>query len=525
MNTPIPRLSVAAIRNRVLDERDCESRLRAGLTALLAYPALTTTAVSLLIYWLTLAPDLTQAHLSGDGGELITASMTLGVPHPTGYPTYILLGKLFSYLPIGTIAYRFNLFSAVTTTVSAGLLAATITQQNKNRSRIPAIVAPLVFAFTPLVWSQATITEVYGLNLLMASLFVWAIFSDRPLWLAAFLFGLAITTHATSALMAPLFFIRFLPRRGQTSAPDPQQKSSPRWAFVLGAFLLGLSPLLAIPWLAQTSSPVVWGNPTTVDGWWWLVSGTIYRPNMLALPLAALVERLVAWGTVALVWGGTVLVVWGVNILYCRSRDSQSRHHPDAGAASWNDIANRGYRSYHNSILLLTAVLITLYALTYNTPDAHVLLLPALLLLALPLADVLRNWGVAALLLPLALLLLNFQQQNLRQAPTMRPVATALLQAAPENAILLTPGDTTIFTLWYFHHVEEQRPDLLLVDANLFAFDWYRARLQQQVPSLVAVTHDNLAAFEQENKRPFCHTHLWNSASQSFLTCSEEPTP
>jgi hypothetical protein len=41
----------------------------------------------LAIYLPTVPRDLTWLAHSGDGGELITAAVTLGVPHPPGYPT------------------------------------------------------------------------------------------------------------------------------------------------------------------------------------------------------------------------------------------------------------------------------------------------------------------------------------------------------------------------------------------------------------------------------------------------------
>ena len=49
----------------------------------------------------------------GDSGELVTAVHLLGIPHPTGYPLYVLLGKLWTLLvPVGSIAFRMSLFSA-----------------------------------------------------------------------------------------------------------------------------------------------------------------------------------------------------------------------------------------------------------------------------------------------------------------------------------------------------------------------------------------------------------------------------
>jgi hypothetical protein len=126
-----------------------------------------TAAVALAVYAPTVARDLSWAGAATDGGELITASFTLGVPHPPGYPTYVVLGKLVSLLPLGTVAFRYNLFSAVCAALAAGLLVAAIRAHWGGRVRpVTAIAAALAFAWLPLVWSQAVVAEVYALNLL-----------------------------------------------------------------------------------------------------------------------------------------------------------------------------------------------------------------------------------------------------------------------------------------------------------------------------------------------------------------------
>jgi len=71
--------------------------------------ALAVGGLSLALYGRTLAPGL----LPGDSGELQTLSALLGNTHPTGYPIYLLVGKLFTWLPVGDMAYRVNLLSAV----------------------------------------------------------------------------------------------------------------------------------------------------------------------------------------------------------------------------------------------------------------------------------------------------------------------------------------------------------------------------------------------------------------------------
>lgn len=60
---------------------------------------------SYILYVRTLAPTVT----SEDSGELITAAYTLGIAHPPGYPLWCILGKLFSLIPLGNVAWRVNL--------------------------------------------------------------------------------------------------------------------------------------------------------------------------------------------------------------------------------------------------------------------------------------------------------------------------------------------------------------------------------------------------------------------------------
>src|SRR4051794_26172736 len=78
---------------------------------------------SLLVYLRTMCRTI----YVGDSGELAAAVHVLGIPHPPGYPLYVLLGKLFSMLvPIGKPALRLNIFSAVCASASAVFLFLTL---------------------------------------------------------------------------------------------------------------------------------------------------------------------------------------------------------------------------------------------------------------------------------------------------------------------------------------------------------------------------------------------------------------
>jgi hypothetical protein len=470
-----------------------------------------TFGAALSVYVSTLPPGLTWRHFGVDGAELVTASVTLGVPHPPGYPTYVLLGKLFSLLPIGPIAYRFNLFSAVCTAAAASVVTATAALQLRAAYRFDlfaavrtaavagvvnattdlqlrprrtdslergmiAIAVGLSVAFAGLVWSQALIAEVYGLNLLLLALLLWALVGGRPPFLIGFLLGVSLTTHLTSIFFAPLVLLR-----------TPRSK----WHFVLCGTVVGLLPYLLIFWLARGSSPVVWGDPETLDRWWWLVSGHGYRGFLFQLPAEQAVARLSEWGVVLL----TQFTLLGAPLLAL------------GGYAQWH--GDRQGRWWVLGVVG-TAALFTVYAFSYNTWDAIILLLPVVLVSALLLAPALNFVDKFGLLLPLSLLLLNFNVTNLHRAVDVGRKGIELAEALPPHAIVVTPGDATIFTLWYVQYVEGVRPDLILIDSKLFTHGWYRQQLQQAYPTLQAVMQDDLDALAAASKayRPVCRVSL-----------------
>jgi hypothetical protein len=243
---------------------------------------------------------------------------------------------------------------------------------------------------------------------------------------------------------------------------------------------------LLLPWLARGGSPVVWGDPTDPGGWWWLVSARLYANNVQLLPNSA---RLISLLPIAFI--PAVFII------------ANKMAAPGAGVGRWTALLRNNDPA---AVLALTAALYGLFALLYDTPDAAIIVIPGLMLLALLIAPGLERLGGAALLLPAFLVLALFPAQDLSQDRQPRAMAEVLLQGAPAGAILLTPGDRTIFTLWYFHHVEGRRPDLRLVDVNLFAFDWYRERLSRQYPDMQAPRDDDLVALQQANEgtRPVC---------------------
>ena len=69
---------------------------------------------SLAVYLRTLAPTVPF----WDGGEFITVSKILGIPHPPGTPFYVLLGRVATLVPIGNFAQRVNGLSALSSALA-----------------------------------------------------------------------------------------------------------------------------------------------------------------------------------------------------------------------------------------------------------------------------------------------------------------------------------------------------------------------------------------------------------------------
>jgi hypothetical protein len=111
----------------------------------------------LAVYVRTAAPSV----LSGDSAEFQLAAPLLGVPHPTTYPLYVLLGKLATLLiPVGDLAWRVTLVSAL----CAALAVALFFLLARRFAGLPgAIVAALALGVTPGLWNAATLAEVYAL--------------------------------------------------------------------------------------------------------------------------------------------------------------------------------------------------------------------------------------------------------------------------------------------------------------------------------------------------------------------------
>lgn len=247
-------------------------------------------------YFRTLAPTI--ATVFDDSLELQLVSYELGIAHPTGYPLYTLLGKLFTFIPIGDVAFRVNLMSGVFGGLTAPLVFLACRQLDCRR--LPAIAAALVFAFCPVVWSQAVVAEVYSLNALFVAALIYLLFmatrgttlesgtetevaGRRSVALAAmaFTFGLALTHHRTIVLMAPAAILYLWLERSKLPPVSPKN--------LLSGALLVAAPLLLylyIPLRGTTTSSLDGTYVNTPAGFLAWVTAASYGAFLGENPLA-----------------------------------------------------------------------------------------------------------------------------------------------------------------------------------------------------------------------------------------------
>ena len=235
--------------------------------------AIATVAVWLL-YMITLAP--TTAFW--DTSEYIATAHIMGIPHPPGNPTFVVLARAWELLlaPFGlSVAVRINLFSATMGALAHGCwflvfhrIAAAFTPGRRVRL-LAAGLAVLVSATAFTVWSQSNVNEkVYTVSLFTIALLSWLAFhwrdnlgrgkDDNLILLMIFILALSVGNHLMAFLAAPALIVFILLVHARTLT---------NWKlYVFGAAvaLVGLSIHLYLPLRAALAPLINEADPSTM---------------------------------------------------------------------------------------------------------------------------------------------------------------------------------------------------------------------------------------------------------------------
>jgi len=246
------------------------SRRRAHSTVVIIY--FWATAL-IAIYTLTLRPSVSWR----DSSEFVDIGYTLGIPHPPGSPTYALVAKLTTFLPVGAIGVRINLLSTLCAILALLLLAVDVALAHVRLRGSPlagwrgGLLASCLLAVAPTFWNYATQAEVYMPFVLVVALLLFfglrwdASQDDRFLYAGAFVFGLSGGIHGTSIFFAPALAYFVFTR-------IPKQRFLPVVALITAFGMLGAFVYLYLPLRAVTEPAFNWGHPDTWQRFWIQVS-------------------------------------------------------------------------------------------------------------------------------------------------------------------------------------------------------------------------------------------------------------
>ncbi|EFK96514.1 hypothetical protein LDC_1459 [sediment metagenome] len=459
---------------------------------------------ALFLYWYTSYPSVAYI----DSGELAVVNWTLGIAHPTGYPLYTLIGRLFALLPFELIKTQI-LFGALCTTAAVVLILYVMSRflprrQDGNpdgavRTAGSQQAAPdfyqlllfttlgLLLVVSPLFWAQGVTNEVYSLHLVFLSLLILLIlqpYSARNLILGGYLTGLSFGNHMSTILIVPTVVAYLIVNR-RVVFRSPKMIVT---AIAAGCF--AASVYLFLPIRSALDPMFNWGQPANWENFIRHVSGWQYQVWMFDRSWSALGQQLVRFA----------------KILFAQFP-----------APFWLAIAAGLYYGFKTrrtlSIYLLLLLLFNLiYSLNFSIPDIDNYLLPSVLVLFLfgamgtlqfarlkpsfqflaPVGIALCVvWGVAG----------NWGSHDESQNTSALDGVHNYYKSV-ENGALILCADWDFVSPWlYSHFYLKERTDVTIIDPELVRRSWYPDWIRHADKQLYDYVKSDIDAFLQHVRK------------------------
>jgi hypothetical protein len=276
--------------------------------------------VSFLIYLSTLAPTI----IFSDAPELVATGFGLGIAHPPGYSLYLILLKLSSFIPLGSLPWRGNLLSVIFGSLTVvgiyllikEVLAILYSEKGENpvdpeiddrraRILIPSLAtaSSLLFAFSNNFWDYALGSEVYTLNSFIFCLALFFILREvrfaiglfkcpkgcekryKSLFFLSFILGFFAAFHTTNLIYIPLFCL--IPLYLNWKSLSAQKSLIPCIFF----FILAVSVVLYLPIRSETDGVIKIGEAGNWKDFYNTLTGKVYATGLPLLSIS-LKERL-----------------------------------------------------------------------------------------------------------------------------------------------------------------------------------------------------------------------------------------
>lgn len=422
--------------------------------------------VTLLTYFWSAPATVTLE----DDGYFILAAYFNGVAHPPGYPLYILLAHISTYIPYGSIALRVHMLSMIFSSITCLCLwwiACFIFREKKI-----AYLIALGFGFSRVFWSQSIIAEVYTLHVLLFTLIIFTAVcllqactvEDKRLLLKLIflLTGLGLSNHWPLLLLSlPCLAALLWPQREMIILNS--LKSIPY-------LLAGLLPYIWMVYRSQMNPEIsFFGAINNLSDLWFYISRGAYA-GIDTSPSAGLYDKfqfgLYFLQETADQFGiiGSFFVItgflyqWRMLPVHLCIALLLGFLIPSLGLICLLDF---DYDFLHQTIFRIYPVMAYWVAAIWMGLGGMAI---AQLLVSRGRRQLNINIPLAGFtILVVGTTFINSVVTNFRANDFWaEDYATIVLKTLPENAVLFVSGDTTVGPVGYMHHIRHYRGDIAL---------------------------------------------------------------
>lgn len=492
------------------------------------------------IYILTAAPDVTFT----DSGELAGAAVSLGIPHPTGYPLFTMLAFLWSLLPLPfSKIYSLNLFSGVLASFSAlvfFLIIKLIFQElpdlnkegtifrgnkglkgKKNSTFLKkldekdistlALISSLFYSFAYTIWSQATYIEVYSLQILIINLIILfllkATFEEnrkvRYFLLSALMLGLGFTNHMSTIMLVPAFLFIFFK---QPEKPWDFSGSQLKLASsLLIPFIMSLSLYIYLPLRSSSLPEFNWGwVHRGFDYFLYHVQGKQFQDWMGFTKIIKAIT-----GTSEL---GLSETMKQVSEIWNKNSEIFFRLLP--GQFSWIGLIPLiigfyvSFKLSRTFLLFVTLIILACIAVSFNYPIHDIDSYFSTAYIGLLIFTSIGFYWVATkypriipflVAMPLLQLILNYEENDRSDDVIVKEYTQFVADNLEPNAIILSSQwDYWLAAFWYKQRIEGLRKDVSIIDKELLRRTWYLPQLKQWYPDVIKHCSEAINSYNEQ---------------------------
>lgn len=471
-----------------------------------------------MVYLKTLAPTVSFI----DTGELATVCIKLGVAHPTGYPLFTIVGRLFSMLPFGEEIYRLSFMCAVASSASLVVffnLLVFIFKEfdaenfSKDKKSFGAglkdltiyfisLAATLTLGFSMTYWNIANSLEVYSFHQFFIISIIFVMLkavneygkkesrADIYWLLFAFLLGLSFGNHLSTIFMSlGCIYLYFAINKFN-------EVSFKRIAIMAIPFLIAFSVYIYFP--VRADNPTLsWGYPATWNNFIRHISGKQFS-----------------------VWMFSSTEVTSKQFSYFVSNYPKEFYYIPLILAIFGAVKlfNKQRKLFYFTFLLFAFNIF--YAINYDIHDIDSYFILAFIVSAIWIAfgiaffvDKFGKTGpqiaVVSLLLAVLPLYGNYKSNDESNNYFVKDYTENVFKSAKPNALILSSQwDFFVAASFYFQNIKGERPDITIIDKELLRRSWYIRHIQIHFPEIYERSRAEFEAyyiellkFEKETSR------------------------